>query len=157
RCDEQEICEIRARYAAIKREISVRRARIAFIDLQIAELTAKLDRVSASRFRKSVGDVPGVVWLKRRQRIHAEGEVVEVYRRHGLWKSSGAGGDDAQRSWSGFKPEIREFCEAATRLVRVRSCPEEAQAKLIYRAGAESFVVTEDDLLCTGFRDAGKA
>src|SRR5438034_1294878 len=78
-------------------------------------------------------------------------------RRHLLWKSSGARRDDAQCSWSGFKPQIREFCEAAIWLVRMRSCPEEAQAKLIHRGRAKRFVVVYDDLLCTGFRDAGKA
>src|SRR5205807_3010266 len=95
--------------------------------------------------------------LKRGQRVHAEGKVVEVYRRHGLWKSRGARGNDPQRSWSRFKTEVREVCEAALRLVGMGSCPEEAQPKLIHRAGAKRLVVAHDELLSAGCRDAGKA
>src|SRR5439155_26855219 len=156
RCAEQVIGEIVAGYAAVEREVSVRCARIALIDLQVAELTPKLDRVSASRFRESIRDVPGVVRLKRRQRIHAQGEVVEVYRWHGLWKSRRSRGYDAESSWASNETEIREFCEAATWLVRMRSCPEETQTKLIHSGCTIIFVVIEDELLCTAYRSTGK-
>src|SRR2546427_12948157 len=39
----------------------------------------------------------------------------------------------------------------------MRSCPEEAQTKLIHRAGAESSVIADNELLSAGCRDAGKA
>ena len=38
----------------------------------------------------------------------------------------------------------------------MESCPEEAETKLIHRAGTDRLVVIDDELLSAGCRDAGK-
>src|SRR5882724_4703011 len=124
--------------------------------MQLAELPAKLERVPALCQHIPVGNVEGVVRLKRCQGVHAEVKFVEVYLRHSLRKSRRSRGDNAQGSRSRYKAEIREVCEAALRLVGMESCPEEAETKLIDRARTDGLVVTDDELLSAGCRDAGK-
>src|SRR5207248_7333461 len=84
---EKEISDICTRLVAVECKVSVRRARITLIDLQIAELAAKLEGVPTHPFLEPVGNVPSVVWLKRGEVGHTEGEVLEVFGRHSLRKS----------------------------------------------------------------------
>jgi len=119
------------------------------LDLQVAELTSKLEGVPARAFEKVVRDVPSVVKAETSSAYSLRGEVIEVYRRQRLWKSSRAGGDDAE-VLAVAKPNPRVFAKPAIWLVRVRSCPEELK-RLDSRACTVSFVVAEDELLCTGY------
>src|SRR4029077_20646154 len=157
RCAEQVICKIRAGDAAIESEISVWRACIALIDLQVAELATKFKCVQAFHPRITVGDVPCVVGLKCSQCVHAEGKVVEIYRPHGLWKSRRSRGDNAEGSCARYETEIGKVCKGALRLIGKGSGPEEVQTKLIHRAGAKRPIVTDDELLSAGCGDTGKA
>ena len=105
---------------------------------------------------KSVGNVPSVIGLKRRQRIDADREVVEIFRWYGLRKPRGARRIDAERAYAGNKTEVGEFSEAGLGLVSSSSGAKEAQAELVHCCRAEHLVVAHDKLLGVRGCFAGK-
>src|SRR5205807_445024 len=105
---------------------------------------------------KAIGKVKRVVRLKRSKRVHADAEVVEVYRRHGFWKSRRSRWDDSEGSYSSHKAEIGKLCEAGLRLVCNRGRPEETRAELVYRGWAKCLRIANYKLLCPGRSDTFK-
>ena len=102
--------------AAVEGKVAVRSARVALVDLQVAELAAELQRVFARGSSRSRPTPPGVVRLECRERRHADGEVVEVHRRHGLRKTCRTGWNDPQGPFAGLESEVRQLGEASVRL-----------------------------------------
>src|SRR5438552_2719220 len=84
---DQEGGKIRSRLTAVKREISIGCAGIAFIDLQVAELAAELECMGPHGFRNAVGKMKGIVGLKSRECVNADSETIEVYGRDRLRES----------------------------------------------------------------------
>src|SRR5690349_23524330 len=106
---------------------------------------------------KPVRNVPSVIGLKRRQRIDADREVVEIFRRYSFRKPCGARRIDAERAYAGNKTEVGEFCEAGLGLVSSSSGAKEAQAELVHCRRAEHLVVAHDKLLGVRGCFAGKS
>src|SRR6202035_2060573 len=113
RSSQQEIGKIDTRLTSVKREIAIRRAGIALVDLQITELAAKLHGVLSNHLREAIGDLVSIVGLARCEGGHADREVVEVNRRYRLREAGRAAGIDAERARAGDKPQIRQLGEAA--------------------------------------------
>src|SRR5581483_1123749 len=83
----------------------------------------------------------------RGQGGNSDGKAVEVYRRNGLWKARGPGGDDSQRAWTGDKAQSGEIREAALRSVRPCSGSEEAQPEFVHLGCAEGLGIAHHKLL----------
>src|SRR6478672_8150634 len=101
--------------------------------------------------------MPGIVRLKRCERRDADGEVVEVKRRHGLRKAGGTGGIDAERIRAGLKSKVGQFGEAPRGARRHSRSPHEAQSEIVDGRRPERFRVVERCELRTSWCDGRKA
>ena len=106
---QQEIGKVVAGFAIrtqVEIEVSVRRAGIALVDLQVAEFAAELERVAADDFGQAFRRVPCVVGLKCGERVWAHRKVRKVEGRNGLREDRGTRGYDAERSRARNESEV---------------------------------------------------
>src|SRR5439155_22890541 len=153
---QKKVGDVVSSFTSVKSKVSVGRTSVPLIDLQITEPPAKFQRVRAVYFGKPVGNVPSVIGLKRRQRIHTYREVVEIFGGHGLRKARRPRRIDAQGTYAGNKTEVGKFCEAGLGFVGGCGGSKKAQSELVHGCCAERLVVAHDELLRPRRRFAGK-
>ena len=140
RSAEKVIGDVVSGFRSVEIEAAIGRAHVALVDLVVAELTAKLHRVAAVDFRKSFGEVPGVVRLECRQGRASDAEIDERERRQSFvsWR---AGRDDSQRACARDEAEIRDLAKARCGLVGDDGRAGEADARLVHGRRPENLRV----------------
>src|SRR6202034_2781196 len=127
----------------VKVEISVRSAGVASIQLVVAEVAAKAERMITDGLADIVANAVIGFWLIEIQPVVADGEAIEIKSRHGGWVSWRPGIDQATGRAIGIEAVLRVGANRrrGRRLGRVNRSAEELDAGNVDRTRPDGFGV----------------